>query len=117
MKRKVVNDAVAYARGLAGRHGRNADWAELAVREAASITAEKALETGVIDLIATDIGDLLNQVDGKTIEVRGREWVLDTDSLQVEQLEPDWKSELLACHHQPDDCLPAITGRCLRAVL
>jgi membrane-bound serine protease (ClpP class) len=101
MKRKVINDAVAYARGLAGRHGRNADWAELAVREAASITAEKALETGVIDLIATDIGDLLNQVNGKTIEVRGREWVLDTASLQVEQLEPDWKSELLGVITSP----------------
>ena len=101
MKRKVVNDAVAYARGLANRHGRNADWAELAVRDAASITAEKALEIGVIDLIAADIGDLLNQLDGKTIEVRGREWVLDTASLQIEQIEPDWKAELLGVITSP----------------
>jgi membrane-bound serine protease (ClpP class) len=101
MKRKVINDAVAYARGLAKRHGRNADWAELAVREAASITSEKALEIGVIDLIATDIGDLLNQVHGKSIEVRGREWILDTAALQIEQLEPDWKNELLGVITSP----------------
>ena len=101
MMRKAVNDSVAYARGLANKHGRNADWAELAVREAASITAEKALEIGVIDLIAVDIGDLLNQIDGKTIEVRGRDWVLDTASLQIEQLEPDWKAELLGVITSP----------------
>ena len=101
MARKAVNDAVAYARGLANKHGRNADWAELAVREAASITAEKALETGVIDLIATDIADLLEQIDGKTIEVRGRNRVLDTASLQIEQLEPDWKAELLGVITSP----------------
>ena len=101
MMRKAVNDSVAYARGLANKHGRNADWAELAVREAASITAEKALEIGVIDLIAADIGDLLNQIDGKTIEVRGRDWVLDTTTLQIEQLEPDWKAELLGVITSP----------------
>jgi membrane-bound serine protease (ClpP class) len=101
MMRKAVNDAVAYARGLANRHGRNADWAEEAVREAASITAEKALETGVIDLIATDTGDLLRQVDGKTLDVRGREWVLETGALQIEQLEPNWKAELLGVITSP----------------
>ena len=101
MMRKAVNDSVAYARGLANKHGRNADWAELAVREAASITAEKALEIGVIDLIAADIGDLLNQINGKAIEVRGRDWVLDTTTLQIEQLEPDWKAELLGVITSP----------------
>ena len=101
MMRKAVNDSVAYARGLANKHGRNAEWAELAVREAASITAEKALEIGVIDLIAADIGDLLDQIDGKTIEVRGRDWVLNTASLQIEQLEPDWKAELLGVITSP----------------
>jgi len=101
MMRKAVNDAVAYARGLANRHGRNADWAEKAVREAASITAETALETGVIDLIATDIGDLLKQVDGRTLDVQGRQWVLDTGTLQVEQLEPNWKAELLGVITSP----------------
>ncbi len=101
MERKVVNDAIAYARGLADRYGRNADWAELAVREAASITAEKALETGVIDLIASDVADLLQQINGKTIEVLGRDWTMDTAALPLEQLEPDWKSELLGVITSP----------------
>ena len=101
MSRKVINDAVAYVRGLASKHGRNADWAELAVREAASITSGEALEIGVIDLIAKDAGDLLEQVNGRTVEVQGRDRVLDTSSLLVEQLEPDWKSELLAVITSP----------------
>jgi membrane-bound serine protease (ClpP class) len=101
MSRKVINDSVAYIRGLAARYGRNADWAELAVREAVSITAEEALEIGVIDLIAKDVGDLLEQIHGRTVEVQGRERVLDTSSLLVEQLEPDWKSELLAVITSP----------------
>ncbi len=101
MSRKVINDAVAYVRGLADKHGRNADWAEQAVREAASITANEALEIGVIDLIAKDVGDLLEQVHGRTVEVQGRERVLDTSSLLVEQLEPDWKSKLLGVITSP----------------
>jgi len=101
MSRKVINDAVAYVRGLADKRGRNADWAELAVREAASITSDEALETGVIDLIAQDVGDLLEQVHGRTVEVQGRDRVLDTSSLLVEQLEPDWKSELLGVITSP----------------
>ena len=101
MSHKVVNDAVAYIRGLAGKHGRNADWAELAVREAASITAEKALEIGVIDLIAKDVGDLLKQIHGRTVEVQGRERVMNTTSLLIGQLEPDWKSKLLGAITSP----------------
>ncbi len=99
--RKAINDAVAWVRSLATKRGRNADWAELAVREAASITAIEALEIGVIDLIAQDVGDLLEQVHGKTVEVQGRERVMDTSSLLVEQLEPSWKSELLAVITSP----------------
>jgi len=101
MSRKAVNDAVAYVRSLADKYGRNADWAELAVREAASITAEKALETGVIDLIAKDVADLLKQIHGRSIEVQGRTRVMDTSSLLVEQLEPDWKSEFLGVITSP----------------
>jgi len=101
MTRKAINDSVAYIRGLATRYGRNADWAELAVREAASITAEEALETGVIDLIAEDLGDLLEQIHGRTVKIQGRDQVIDTDSLLIEQLEPDWKSELLGVITSP----------------
>jgi len=101
MSRKAINDSVAYIRGLAAKYGRNAEWAELAVREAASITAEKALEIGVIDLIAEDVGDLLEQIHGRTISVQGRDRIMDTSSLVIEQLEPDWKSELLAVITNP----------------
>lgn len=101
MSRKAMNDTVAYVRGLADSHGRNSDWAELAVREAASVTAEKALELGVIDLLAKDMNDLLAQIHGRTVKVQGRDQVMDTASLLIEQLEPDWKSELLGVITSP----------------
>ena len=59
LKRKVINDATAYIRSLAERHGRNADWAEEAVRSAVSLSAREALDLGVIDFIAGDSADLL----------------------------------------------------------
>jgi membrane-bound serine protease (ClpP class) len=101
MTRKAVNDSVAYIRGLAEKRGRNADWAERAVRDADSITSEKALELGVIDLIATSIGDLLEQADGRVVEVNNRQLTLDTSDLVTEQLEPDWRSELLGVITSP----------------
>ena len=101
MMKKAVNDSVAYIRGLAEKRGRNAAWAERAVREADSITAEKALEMGVIDLIAANIGDLLEQADGRVVEVNDREVTLETSGLATEQLEPDWRSEMLAVITSP----------------
>lgn len=101
MTRKVINDSVAYIRGLAEKRGRNADWAELAVREAASITAKEALDKSVIDLMASDVNELLEQVNGTTVELQGRERVLNTSSLLVEQLEPDWKIEFLGAITSP----------------
>ena len=98
---KVVNDSVAYIRGLADMRGRNADWAEKAVRDADSITAEKALELGVIDLIAANIGELLDDIDGMTVEIAGRERVLETRGALTESIEPDWRSELLATITSP----------------
>jgi len=68
MSRKVENDAAAYARSLAARSGRNADWAESAVRESASLSARDALEKKVIDLIATDLPDLLARLDGREVK-------------------------------------------------
>ncbi|MCW8872324.1 MAG: nodulation protein NfeD [Xanthomonadales bacterium] len=101
MMKKAVNDSVAYIRGLAEKRGRNADWAERAVREADSITSEKALELGVIDLIAANIADLLEQADGRIVEVNDRDVTLDTSGLVTERLEPDWRSELLAVITSP----------------
>jgi membrane-bound serine protease (ClpP class) len=101
MTKKVVNDSVAYIRGLAEKRGRNADWAELAVREADSITSEKALELGVIDLIAKNVGDLLKKIDGMVVEVNGLDQELATNGLVIERLEPDWRSELLGVITSP----------------
>jgi membrane-bound serine protease (ClpP class) len=101
MTKKAVNDAVAHIRGLAEKRGRNADWAELAVREAASITSEEALELGVIDLIAENVGDLLEKIDGMVVEVNGRDQTLATSGLVIERLEPDWRSEFLGVITSP----------------
>ncbi|MDH3508437.1 MAG: nodulation protein NfeD [Gammaproteobacteria bacterium] len=101
MERKAINDAVAYIRSLAELHGRNADWAERAVRAAESLSAEQALEANVIDLIATDLSDLLEQLDGWQVEIDGREITLDTDGIIYERIEPDWRTRLLEVISNP----------------
>ena len=98
---KAVNDAIAYIRSLAERRGRNADWAEKAVREAASLSAEKALELGVIDLVASDLDELLRMIDGREIEVAGEMVTLDTQGLTLERIDPDWRTRLLATITNP----------------
>lgn len=102
MERKAINDAAAYIRGLAELHGRNADWAEQAVREAVSLQASEALEKNVIDLIATDVEDLLERMDGRVVAVNGREVTLHTAGLQVTELLPDWRSRLLGVLTNPN---------------
>jgi membrane-bound serine protease (ClpP class) len=99
---KAVNDAVAYARGLADYHGRNPDWAERAVREAASVPATEALELGVIDLVAADLQALLAQVDGRTVRLPTGRVALDTDGLAIEAFDPDWRHRLLALISNPN---------------
>jgi membrane-bound serine protease (ClpP class) len=101
MTRKAVNDSVAWIRGLAERRGRNADWAEQAVRDALSITSETALETGVIDLVASDLGDLMRQADGRVVNVNGIDVTLQTQGLAIEMVLPDWRNELLAVITSP----------------
>jgi len=101
MNRKLVNDAVAYLRGLARLHGRNQEWAEKAVREAASIPAEEALELGVIDLLARDTEELLTKVHGMRVKVLGEEVVLNTADATVTQVLPDWRNRLLAAISNP----------------
>jgi membrane-bound serine protease (ClpP class) len=102
MGRKVVNDAVAYIRGLAELRDRNADWAEEAVRVGASLSAEEALAKNVIDAIADDVDDLLAKLDGKKITIRDAELTLDTEGWTIETVEPDWRSKLLAIITNPN---------------
>jgi membrane-bound serine protease (ClpP class) len=99
--RKAVNDAVAYIRSLAEQRGRNADWAEQAVRSAASLSARAALDQHVIDLIASDLDDLLAQLDGRTVRVAGADRVLATAGIAVTRVEPDWRTRLLAVVSNP----------------
>ncbi len=101
MERKVINDSVAYIRGLAERHGRNADWAEQAVREAVSLTAEAALEQNVIDIVAGDLQELLAQADGRTVRMEQGTQTLNVADLPVRHYEPDWRNELLSLITNP----------------
>jgi membrane-bound serine protease (ClpP class) len=105
MERKAVNDAVAYIRSLAELRGRNAEWAERAVREAASLAASAALREKVIDIRATSIDDLLAQAHGRTVKVGETEVTLATEGLAVEHVEPDWRTELLAAITNPNVAL------------
>ncbi len=99
---KAINDAVAYIRSLAALRGRNADWAEDAVRSAASLSAREAHAQQVIDLIADDIPDLLEQADGRTVRVGNSQTELQTKGLQVQHIEPDWRTRLLSVITNPN---------------
>ena len=101
MERKVVNDAVAYIRGLAELRGRNAEWAEQAVRGAASLTATAALQQHVIDVIAPDLPDLLKRIDGREVRLASGEVKLATRDLTVVRSKPDWRTQLLAVITNP----------------
>ncbi len=101
MERKAVNDAVAYIRSLAELRGRNADWAERAVRLAESLSSQQALEENVIDLVANDLADLLQQLDGWELEVDGQDVTLATSGLLLERLEPDWRTQFLSVISNP----------------
>ncbi|GGJ97264.1 hypothetical protein GCM10011394_02710 [Luteimonas terricola] len=101
MSRKAVNDAVAYLRSLAELRGRNVDFAEAAVRDAATLTATRALEQGVVDILATDIDDLLRQADGREVQLGDRRQALSTASRTVVPLAPDWRNRVLSVITEP----------------
>lgn len=103
--RKQVHDAAAYIRGLAQMRGRNADWAERAVREAVSLSDEEALAQHVIDVVARDVPDLLRQVNGRTIATSTGSVTLHTAHAPLVVLEPDWRSRFLAVITDPSVAL------------
>ncbi|MDT8375740.1 MAG: nodulation protein NfeD [Mariprofundaceae bacterium] len=102
MQNKMVNDAAAYIRGLASLRDRNAEWAEQAVREAVSLSSDEAMQNNVIDMIARDVPDLLQQLHGRTVEIRSGQQTLHTLQATVEELEPDWRTRLLAVITNPN---------------
>ena len=102
MKRKVVNDAVARIRSLANLRGRNADWAEEAVREGVTLEAEEAVEMNVADFIANDLREVLDKADGREVDIDGEKVTLDTASVEIERLEPDWRTRFLSILTNPN---------------
>jgi membrane-bound serine protease (ClpP class) len=103
--RKSINDAVAYIRSLAELRGRNADWGEKAVRDAATLTATAALKEKVVDVIAKDIGDLMAQVDGRTVATAAGDVRLETRGRSIVEIQPDWKTRVMSVIADPNIAL------------
>ena len=102
MQKKLINDAAAYIRGLAELRGRNQEWAEKAVREAASLSATEALKLNVIDILATSIADLLKQIDGREVSIHGQKRTINTTGLPLIKIDPDWRSRFLSVITNPN---------------
>ncbi|MDB5746278.1 MAG: serine protease [Massilia sp.] len=107
--RKQVNDAAAYLRSLAQLRGRNADWAERAVRESVSLSANEALQQDVIDYVAADVPDLLAQLDGQAATVLGQERRLATRGAALNPFAPDWRTNVLGAITNPGVALLLMT--------
>jgi membrane-bound serine protease (ClpP class) len=105
MTRKQVHDAAAYIRSFAQMRGRNVEWAERAVREAVSLSADEALARNVIDLTARDVPDLLAQLDGRRISTAGGGRTLETSAAPLTTIEPDWRTRFLAVITDPSVAL------------
>lgn len=101
MAHKQTNDAAAYLRGLAQLRGRNTEWADKAVREAVSLSAQEALALHVVDVVAADIPQLLKQLDGRKLMVLGEERRLTTGAATVVEYQPDWRTRLLVVITNP----------------
>ena len=95
MANKVKNDAVSYIRSLAKQRGRNADWAEKAVREGSSLNEEDALHEHVIDLVARNLTDLLQAIDGRTVSIAGMTKTLHVANAQTHEYEASWRQKFL----------------------
>lgn len=103
MSAKMIEDAVAYIRGLANLHGRNAEWAEKAVREAASLSASEAEQQKVVDLVAGNLEGLLAGIDGRSVVMEhGASLSLSTGNMAVVERDPDWRARFLAIISNPN---------------
>ncbi len=102
MERKSINDAVAYIRGLAELRGRNVDWAERAVREAVSLSANDAKEQNVIDVVAATVAELFEMIDGRKVKIGNTDREISTADLTVDNYEADWRTQLLAVITDPN---------------
>ena len=101
-QRKAINDVVALLRSLAQLRGRNAEFAEKAVSEAATMTASEAVKAGVVDVMAVSVDDLLAQIDGRKVAAGGKETILATKGTKAEVIEPDMRTRLLSVISDPN---------------
>ena len=95
MSEKIINDLTAYIRSIVVKKGRNAEWAEQAIRESVSITAKEALEIKVIEIIADSLPDLLEKLHGRQVEKEGRNFTLETKGAQIEKILPGLRFKIL----------------------
>ncbi len=102
MAQKIINDTVAFVRSIAEERGRNADWAEKAVRESVSVTGKEALELSVIDLVARDTEELLEKANGMTVKVSGEEVVLDLEGARIVEFPMGWRHRILMVLSDPN---------------
>ncbi|CAH6808661.1 putative membrane-bound ClpP-class protease associated with aq_911 [Vibrio chagasii] len=102
MEKKVINDAAAYIVSLAKLHNRNEEWAEKAVREAASLDSENALELNVIDFIASDLQQLVEMSNGRTIMINGINQDIELNDVAFVEREQDWRFSLLSVITNPN---------------
>lgn len=102
MNEKITNDAVAKIKTLAKKNGRNIEWAEKAVRESASITEYEALDLHVINLIADNVNDLLDKINGDTVEVLTGDVVLETRNAKVVEIHKGFVNDILEVVSNPN---------------
>ncbi|WLQ11768.1 nodulation protein NfeD [Hahella aquimaris] len=101
LEHKQINDAVAYIQGLAKLRGRNAEWAERAVRDAASLSAEEALQMNVIDMMADSTEQLLAQLEGRQVNLDNGAVTLKLSGYELHPVVPDWRNRFLAVITDP----------------
>lgn len=101
-EKKALNDARAYIRSLAQLRGRNVQWGEEAVSQAASLSADEALKMDVIEVIANDVPDLLKKINGRKLVMQGQTQTLDTTNLNIQMLQPDWRTKFLGIITDPN---------------
>ncbi|ABZ76209.1 protein of unknown function DUF107 [Shewanella halifaxensis HAW-EB4] len=102
MEKKILNDSIAYIRALAQLRGRNEQWAELAVKEAATLTANEALEMNVINLISPDAPRLVAELTGWQVEIDHQQLTLALDNAELHYLKPDWRNRIISTVTNPN---------------
>lgn len=102
MEEKILNDTRAWARSIANLRGRNADWVEAAVTESESVTADEALELNVIDLVAENAAELLDRIDGRTVEIGDRSVTLRTSGAEIVAIDTWWGERVLGAIANPN---------------